>query len=58
MNRADTIALLRAPEFSQAKTRAEVDALAKAVAEIRAEQKATNLMLLKAIKLLEGDDTK
>ena len=58
MNRADTIALLRAPEFSQAKTRAEVDALAKVVAEIRAEQKATNLMLLKAIKLLEGDDTK
>ena len=58
MNRADTIALLRAPEFSQAKTRAEVDALAKQVAEIRAEQKATNLMLIKVTKLLEADQAK
>jgi len=58
MNRADTIALLRAPEFSQAKTRAEVEALAKQVQEIRDEQKATNLMLLKVTKLLEGDTAK
>jgi hypothetical protein len=54
MNRADTIALLRAPEFSQAKTRAQVDALAKQVAEIRDEQKATNLMLEQLTTLIKG----
>jgi len=58
MNRADTIALLRAPEFSQKTTRDQVAALTKQVQEIRDEQKATNLMLLKVTKLLEGDTAK
>jgi hypothetical protein len=58
MNRADTIALLRAPEFSQATTRADLDALAEQVAEIRDEQKATNLMLIQLTALIKGDATK
>lgn len=45
MNRADTIALLRAPEFSQAETRKQVAALAKQVAD----QNKAILLLLKAL---------
>ena len=48
MNRDETITLLRAPEFSQAKTREQVAALDKRTATVEQQLKAA-LLLLKAI---------